>query len=160
MLLTTSRSACVAARSARASGSARPVARPFTGSRVAPQVRDVRMNLFNFGKNNQANKNDYKQASGRDEYIYEDVDDYFNYMGFLAEEGCYDRMEAMLKVLHPIDCILLLAASQNDTPKIKEILEAGANPNIKGLDGKTPAELATKAETIAIIKEAAGKVKV
>lgn len=76
--------------------------------------------------------------------------------GFLAEEGNYDRMEAMLKVLEPVDAILLLAASQNDTPKIIELIQNGANLEIKGLDGKTAAELATKPETQEILRK--GKV--
>jgi hypothetical protein len=75
-------------------------------------------------------------------------------MGFLAEEGTYDRMEAMLKGRHPIDVILIFAAMENDTPKIQEILKAGANPTIKGLDGKMPYEYATKPETKRILEEA------
>jgi hypothetical protein len=41
-------------------------------------------------------------------------------MGILAEEGCMDRMEKLLEGRHPIDVILLLAAKENDTPKIGE----------------------------------------
>ena len=78
--------------------------------------------------------------------------------GFLAEEGCYDRMEAMLKVLAPVDAILLLAASQNDTPKLIELIENGADLKVKGLDGKTAMDLATKAETLEVLRKAAGQV--
>lgn len=39
--------------------------------------------------------------------------------GFLAVEGKYDRMDALLASgLHPIDILLLLACSENDTPKV------------------------------------------
>lgn len=78
--------------------------------------------------------------------------------GFLAEEGNYDRMEAMLKKLAPVDTILLLAASQNDTPKIVELIENGADLSATDLTGKTAMELATKAETLDVLRKAAGKV--
>lgn len=79
-------------------------------------------------------------------------------MGFLATEGTYDRMEALLKSgLHAIDIILLLACSENDTPKVQEILGAGADPSVKGLDGKTPLELATKPELVAMLQAAMAK---
>ncbi|GIL99951.1 hypothetical protein Vretimale_4987 [Volvox reticuliferus] len=93
-------------------------------------------------------------SQGRDDYTYDDVEQYFNYMGFLATEGTYDRMEAMLKSgLHCIDIILLLACSENDTPKVQEILKAGADPTVRGIDGKAPLELATKPELVKLLKE-------
>ncbi|RCW19239.1 LOW QUALITY PROTEIN: hypothetical protein GLYMA_09G102000v4 [Glycine max] len=52
---------------------------------------------------------------------------YFNYMGMLAVEGTYDKMEALLSQnIHPVDILLLLAASEGDKPKIEELLRAGA----------------------------------
>ncbi|GFH13321.1 ANK_REP_REGION domain-containing protein, partial [Haematococcus lacustris] len=93
-------------------------------------------------------------SQGRDDYNYDDVEQYFNYMGFLAEEGTYDRMEALLASgLHPIDIILILACSENDTPKIGEILRAGADVRAKGLDGRTPLQIATKPEVLNLLKE-------
>ena len=50
----------------------------------------------------------------------------------------------------PVDLLLLMACAENDTPKVEELLRAGANPTVKDLNGKTPMELCTKAE----IKEA------
>ena len=156
MLLTVPSSASVAARASSRRAS-KPAARPFTSSLVAPlPQRSVKVGFFNFGKKDDPNS--YQKSAQRDEYLYEDVDDYFNYMGLLAEEGNYDRMEAMLKVLAPVDAILLLAASQNDTPKIIELLDGGANITVKDLNGKTPIELATKAETLEVLKKALNKV--
>ena len=82
-------------------------------------------------------------SQGRDDYDRDDVEYYFNYMGILAEEGSNDRMDKLIEAgKHPIDIILLFAAAEGDVPKIEEILEAGANPKITDLDGKTPIELA------------------
>ncbi|GIL54287.1 hypothetical protein Vafri_9852 [Volvox africanus] len=131
--------------------------RPFTSSRRAPAgPRNVTANFFRFGKNGfKAEDAGIVGSQGRDDYTYDDVEQYFNYMGFLATEGTYDRMEALLKSgLHCIDIILLLACSENDTPKVQEILKAGADPTVRGLDGKDPLELATKPELINLLKEA------
>lgn len=118
-----------------------------------------RAGFFKFGKNGVDSESAGVVGSqGRDDYCYDDVEAYFNYMGCLAEEGTYDRMYAVMKGRHPVDAILLLAAPENDTPKIAEILKAGADPNVKDDDGKTPLELATKQETIDVIKEYADKV--
>ncbi len=117
----------------------------------------MRVAFFRFGSNGfKAEDAGIVGSQGRDDYTYDDVEQYFNYMGFLATEGTYDRMEAMLKSgLHSIDIILLLACSENDTPKVQEILGAGADPSVKGLDGKTPLELATKSELVKLLKDAA-----
>ncbi len=133
----------------------RSSARPFVSSRRAPVVqRNVTANFFKFGKKD-AEDAGIVGSQGRSDYIYDDVEQYFNYMGFLATEGTYDRMEAMLSSgLHPIDVILLLACSENDTPKVQEILRAGADPTVKGLDGKTPMELADKPELVKLLKDA------
>ena len=82
----------------------------------------------------------------------DDVEAYFNYMGFLAEEGTYDRMYKLCEGRHPIDVILLLAASENDTPKIGEILTAGADVTVKDPNGKVAMELATKEDTKALLR--------
>lgn len=84
-------------------------------------------------------------SQGRDDYESEDVEYYFNYMGILADEGSNDRMDALLAAKkHPIDIILLFAAAEGDTPKIEEILEAGADVSVTDLDGNTPMDLAGK----------------
>lgn len=53
----------------------------------------------------------------RADYEAEDVEYYFNYMGCLADEGTYDRMEAMLQAGRP-PCLswLVLAAVPMPTP--------------------------------------------
>lgn len=88
--------------------------------RRAPEQRRVEARFFKFGKNGfGAEDAGIVGSQGRDDYSYDDVEQYFNYMGFLAEEGSYDRMDAMLnKPLHPIDVILILACHENDTPKV------------------------------------------
>lgn len=63
---------------------------------------------------------------------------YFNYMGMLAVEGTYDKMEALLEQkIHPVDILLLMAASEGDMPKIEELLRAGADFTVKDADGRT-----------------------
>lgn len=63
---------------------------------------------------------------------------YFNYMGMLAVEGTYDKMEALLQQkIHPVDILLLMAASEGDKPKIEELLRAGADFTVKDADGRT-----------------------
>ena len=84
-------------------------------------------------------------SQGRDDYEAEDVEYYFNYMGILADEGSNDRMDALVEAgKHPIDIILLFDAAEGDTPKIEEILEAGADASVTDLDGNTPMMLAGK----------------
>ena len=160
--LCSSSGSCRTAVSARPARSA-PAARPFTHSRVAPQPRRaVAAHFFKFGKNGaNAEEAGIVGSQGRDEYTNDDVEQYFNYMGFLATEGTYDRMEALMKSgLHPVDIILILACAENDTPKIQEILGSGADPTVKGLDGKTPLEIATKPELQQLLKDALSKRKV
>lgn len=75
--------------------------------------------IFNFG----GKKNNYERPSvenmGLDYYDKDEVEHYFNYMGCLATEGTYDRMEALLAGgLHPANVILLLASAENDAPKV------------------------------------------
>ena len=84
-------------------------------------------------------------SQGKDDYEDVDVEYYFNYMGLLAVEGTYDRMNALMETgIHPADAILLFASAEGDTPKWAELMEAGANPNAKGLDGVTAIDVAGK----------------
>ena len=82
-------------------------------------------------------------AQGKDEYEEVDVEYYFNYMGMLAIEGSYDRMHALMATgIHPADAILHFASQEGDMPKCTELMEAGANPNVEGLNGKTAIDVA------------------
>ncbi|WCJ37194.1 Protein LHCP TRANSLOCATION DEFECT [Euphorbia peplus] len=77
-------------------------------------------------------------SQSRDDFDRDDVEQYFNYMGMLAVEGTYDKMEALLNQdIHPVDILLLLAASEGDKPKIEELLRAGASYSVKDADGRT-----------------------
>jgi len=85
-------------------------------------------------------------SQGRDDFNADDVEHYFNYMGCLAVEGTYDRMNALIASgKHPVDIILLFASAEGDTPKIEEILAAGADKNVVDLDGNSARDLAGKA---------------
>ena len=69
---------------------------------------------------------------------------YFNYMGMLAVEGTYDKMEPLLNQdIHPVDILLMLAASEGDRPKIEELLRAGAKYDVKDVDGRTALDRAS-----------------
>ncbi|KAG7675197.1 hypothetical protein KSW81_002699 [Nannochloris sp. 'desiccata'] len=109
--------------------------------------------FFNFGNNN----ND-TPAMTRADYTDEEVTEYFNYMGMLAEEGTYDRLEEMLASgAHPCDLLLLMSAKEGDTPKVEELLGAGANPAVKDKDGKTPLDLCDKEEVKEMLQAALAK---
>lgn len=54
--------------------------------------------------------------------------------------------------LDPVDVLLLMAASENDTPKVEELLSAGANVNIADNTGKSPMDLATKPEVKTLLE--------
>ncbi|KAI5084753.1 hypothetical protein GOP47_0000922 [Adiantum capillus-veneris] len=77
-------------------------------------------------------------SQGRNDFDRDDVEQYFNYMGMLATEGTYDKMEALLsKGIHPVDILLLLAASEGDKPKIQELMKAGAKYDVTDVEGRT-----------------------
>lgn len=135
----------------------RPV---YTISRMPVHSRDVRVCFFKFGKNGMGSEDAGIYGSqNRDDYCYDDVEHYFNYMGMLAVEGTYDRMEEMLKSgLHPVDVLLLMACSENDTPKVEELLRAGANVKVTDNNGKSPLELCTKEDIKAMLQKAPASV--
>jgi hypothetical protein len=115
----------------------------YTSSRRNNAPRDISVAaLFQAEKDS---KNDYRDLKGstRDDYEYQDADDYFNCMGILAAEGTYDRLEEWLDAgVHPIDMILLMAVSEADGPKVEEVLAAGANAQVKDpRDGRVPLDL-------------------
>lgn len=119
----------------------------FTGSRtkvaLPPPFRQsgtVRVSAwFKFGdKGLDSSSAGIYGSQGREDFDQTDVEQYFNYMGMLATDGSYDKMEALLnKGLHPVDILLLLAASEGDRPKIEELLRAGAQCDVEDADGRT-----------------------
>lgn len=69
----------------------------------------------------------------------------------LAVEGSYDKMDALLNQnIHPVDILLLLAATEGDSPKIEELLRAGAKYDVIDADGRTALDRAND-ETKALI---------
>ncbi|GAB2277820.1 hypothetical protein Dimus_012524 [Dionaea muscipula] len=99
---------------------------------------------FKFGKNGvDAEGAGIYGSQSRDDFDRDDVEQYFNYMGMLAVEGSYDKMEALLELnIHPVDILLMMAASEGDKPKIEELLRAGASYTVKDADGRTALERA------------------
>ncbi|CAA7409109.1 unnamed protein product [Spirodela intermedia] len=83
-------------------------------------------------------------SQSRDDFDRDDVEQYFNYMGMLAVEGSYDKMEALLSQdIHPVDVLLLMAASEGDKPKIEELMKAGARFDVRDSNGQTALERAS-----------------
>ena len=73
----------------------------------------------------------------------DDVEQYFNDMGILAEDGTYDRMQAYLNSgLHLVDILLFWTSSEGDDPKVQELLDAEASVETKDMKGNTPFDLA------------------
>ncbi|KFK39362.1 hypothetical protein AALP_AA3G234800 [Arabis alpina] len=103
---------------------------------------------FKFGKNGvDAENAGIYGSQSRDDFDRDDVEQYFNYMGMLAVEGTYAKMEALLNEnIHPVDILLLLAASEGDKPKIEELLKAGADYTVKDADGRTALDRAISEE--------------
>ncbi|CAA0836962.1 Protein LHCP TRANSLOCATION DEFECT [Striga hermonthica] len=103
---------------------------------------------FRFGKNGvDAEGAGIYGSQGRDDFDRDDVEQYFNYMGMLAVEGSYDKMEALLNQnIHPVDILLLMAASEGDKPKIEELLRAGADYTVKDVQGRTALDRAANDE--------------
>lgn len=103
---------------------------------------------FKFGKNGvDAEGAGIYGSQTRDDFDRDDVEQYFNYMGMLAVEGTYDKMEALLSQnIHPVDILLMMAASEGDKPKIEELLRAGAIHTVKDANGLTALDKATNEE--------------
>ncbi|EOA38596.1 hypothetical protein CARUB_v10010432mg [Capsella rubella] len=103
---------------------------------------------FKFGKNGvDAENAGIYGSQSRDDFDRDDVEQYFNYMGMLAVEGTYSKMEALLNLnIHPVDILLLLAATEGDKPKIEELLRAGADYSVKDGDGRTALDRASSEE--------------
>ncbi|KAJ6950439.1 protein LHCP TRANSLOCATION DEFECT [Populus alba x Populus x berolinensis] len=114
--------------------------------RIGPSNGSRAKCWFKFGKNGvDAEGAGIYGSQSRDDFDRDDVEQYFNYMGMLAVEGTYDKMEALLSQnIHPVDILLMLAASEGDKPKIEELLRAGAAYDIKDADGRTALDRANE----------------
>ncbi|KAG8099846.1 hypothetical protein GUJ93_ZPchr0013g37727 [Zizania palustris] len=113
--------------------------------------------FFKFGNKDAEGAGIYG-SQARDDFDRDDVEQYFNYMGMLAVEGTYDKMEALLNQdIHPVDILLMLAASEGDKPKIEELLRAGAKYDVKDVDGRTALDRAAEDTRDFIVGFAASK---
>ncbi|XP_010461933.1 PREDICTED: protein LHCP TRANSLOCATION DEFECT-like [Camelina sativa] len=140
------------------SSSPRLLSSRFLGTRYLKlQIRPARLGpsngsrttcWFKFGKNGvDAENAGIYGSQSRDDFDRDDVEQYFNYMGMLAVEGTYSKMEALLNLnIHPVDILLLLAATEGDRPKIEELLRAGADCSVKDGDGRTAIDRASSEE--------------
>ncbi|XP_016717409.2 protein LHCP TRANSLOCATION DEFECT [Gossypium hirsutum] len=117
-------------------------------SNIGPSNGSRTQCWFKFGKNGvDAEGAGIYGSQKRDDFDKDDVEQYFNYMGMLAVEGSYDKMEALLNQnIHPVDILLMLAASEGDQPKIEELLRAGAVYDVKDADGRTAVDRAVNEE--------------
>ncbi|XP_028782784.1 protein LHCP TRANSLOCATION DEFECT-like [Neltuma alba] len=108
-------------------------------SRIGPSNGSRAKCWFKFGKNGvDAEGAGIYGSQSRDDFDRDDVEQYFNYMGMLAVEGSYSKMEALLNQnIHPVDILLMLAASEGDKPKLEELLKAGGKYDVKDADGRT-----------------------
>ncbi|KAG2328463.1 hypothetical protein Bca52824_011191 [Brassica carinata] len=107
---------------------------------------------FKFGKNGvDAESAGIYGSQSRDDFDKDDVEQVvfslFQLMGMLAVEGTYSKMEALLNLnIHPVDILLMLAATEGDKPKIEELLRANANYTVKDADGRTALNRASSEE--------------
>ncbi|KAG4203976.1 hypothetical protein ERO13_A04G019300v2 [Gossypium hirsutum] len=117
-------------------------------SNIGPSNGSRTQCWFKFGKNGvDAEGAGIYGSQKRDDFDKDDVEQYFNYMGMLAVEGSYDKMEGLLNQnIHPVDSLLMLAASEGDKPKIEELLRAGAIYDVKDADGRTAIDRAVNEE--------------
>ena len=72
----------------------------------------------------------------------------------LAVDGTYARLDRMKSAgLAAVDLLLLMAAGEDDAPKVAEMLRAGADTNVKDIDGKTAAELAKNEQVLELLRD-------
>ncbi|KAL6775722.1 LTD1 [Auxenochlorella protothecoides x Auxenochlorella symbiontica] len=96
--------------------------------------------FFGFGK-----QNDTLPTLQRGDYTRSEVEDYYNYMGMLAAEGNYDKLEELFDSgVEPVDLLVLLASTENDLPKLEELVAAGADLSVKDPEGRGCMDLCTK----------------
>ncbi|XP_042494547.1 protein LHCP TRANSLOCATION DEFECT [Macadamia integrifolia] len=117
-------------------------------SKIGPSTGSRAKCWFKFGKNGvDAEGAGIYGSQSREDFDRDDVEQYFNYMGMLAVEGTYEKMEALLSQnIHPVDILLMMAASEGDKPKIEELLRAGASYTVKDADGRTAVDRAVSDE--------------
>jgi len=60
--------------------------------------------------------------------------------------------------LEAVDVLLLLAAAENDDPKIEELIAAGADVSVSDNLGRTPKQLATKDVVVKMLADAEAKI--
>ncbi|XP_051124873.1 protein LHCP TRANSLOCATION DEFECT [Andrographis paniculata] len=123
-------------------------ARRCAAARLGPSCGSRTTCWFRFGKNGvDAEGAGIYGSQSRNDFDRDDVEQYFNYMGMLAVEGSYDKMEALLNQnIHPVDILLLMAASEGDKPKIEELLRAGADYTVEDAEGRTAVDRAVNDE--------------
>ena len=110
--------------------------------------------LSSFLSTKNPNKGIYGSSSSRDDFCDDDVNFYFEYMGMLAVDGTYARLDRMKSAgLAAVDLLLLMAAGEDDAPKVAEMLRAGADTNVKDIDGKTAAELAKNEQVLELLRD-------
>ncbi|KAD4386021.1 hypothetical protein E3N88_26190 [Mikania micrantha] len=83
-------------------------------SRIGPSSNGSKSTCwFKLGKNGvDAEVAGIYGSQSRDDFDRDDVEQYFNYMGMLAVEGTYDKMEAILcQNIYPVDTLQMMAAS-------------------------------------------------
>ncbi|KAG6535091.1 protein LHCP TRANSLOCATION DEFECT-like [Zingiber officinale] len=79
----------------------------------------------------------------RDDFDRDDVRQYFTHMR-MAE-----NIQALLNLdVHPVDILLMLAASNGDVPKIEELMRAGARYDVRDADGRTALDRASTNDQI------------
>ncbi len=77
-------------------------------------------------------------------------------MGMLAVDGDYGRLDRMKSAgLDAVDLLLLMAAGENDAPKVAEMLRAGADTKVRDVDGKSAEELATNETVLELLRDPA-----
>ena len=93
----------------------------------------------------------------RDDYTYDDVEQYYNYIGLNAIGVEYSVFTDPIEAgMHPADVILMLAAIEGDLPKIEEMAAAGADASAVNHEGKSVLECAKDDDTKEALK-AVGK---
>ena len=98
----------------------------------------------------------YGASGNREDFCDDDVNFYFEYMGMLAVDGDYGRLDRMKSAgLDAVDLLLLMAAGENDAPKVAEMLRAGADTKVRDVDGKSAEELATNETVLELLRDPA-----
>lgn len=109
-----------------------------------PALRDVRAAFFNFNKlRTDSSDAGIYGSQGRDDYSVDDVEHYFNYMGMLAVEGTYDRMEAMLASGAQIiesTCTLHRVDAHVPAHTARALLRCTRRPDRPGTSGRPAAD--------------------